>query len=155
MPPTDRITLQIDIDAPPERVFHALTTPEELLQWWGPEAHCITNRWELDLRPGGQWAAHGHDETCGDWTVSGEILEFEPPRVFACTWNESLERARPLGTTRVRYELEAIASGTRLTLVHDGFGAFEAVRQDYANGWPGILASLRGYLLRAPVVTSH
>lgn len=143
--PTDSITLHIDIAAPPARVFHALTTPEELLQWWGPEAQCITSRWELDLRPGGRWAAHGHDEACGDWVVSGEVLEYDPPRVFACTWNESLERPRALGTTRVRYELEAIPGGTRLTLVHDGFGEFEDVRREYANGWPGILASLTAF----------
>lgn len=146
MPPTDRITLQIDIAAPPASVFRALTTPDELLRWWGPVAHCITNTWEFDLRRGGRWAAQGHDDTCGDWTVTGEIVEYDPPRVLACTWNESLERARPLGTTLVRYELEAIDSGTRLTLVHSGFGEHEAVRAEYANGWPGIFASLQAHL---------
>ncbi len=30
-----QITESIDIAAPPEKVFGALTTPAELLQWWG------------------------------------------------------------------------------------------------------------------------
>ena len=50
----DSLMLEIDIDAPPERIF-ALTEPKELIAWWGEEAESHTTSWELDLRVGGQW----------------------------------------------------------------------------------------------------
>jgi uncharacterized protein YndB with AHSA1/START domain len=50
---TDReLVLSRIINAPPEKVFQAWTTPEILKQWFAPKPW-TTSRAELDVRPGG------------------------------------------------------------------------------------------------------
>jgi uncharacterized protein YndB with AHSA1/START domain len=39
-------------DAPPETVFDAWTTPEQVARWWDPSRRPLA-RCEIDLRPGG------------------------------------------------------------------------------------------------------
>ena len=50
----DTIVCEIDIAAPPERVFQAWIDPQQRLAWWGDDS---TYRWrsmESDLRVGGK-----------------------------------------------------------------------------------------------------
>ena len=42
------------IDAPPQRVFQAISDPARLARWWGPEGFSSTFE-EFDFRPGGTW----------------------------------------------------------------------------------------------------
>jgi uncharacterized protein YndB with AHSA1/START domain len=42
------------LDAPPDRVWRALTDPRQLPHWWGPRGFTTTVQ-EMDLRPGGAW----------------------------------------------------------------------------------------------------
>jgi uncharacterized protein YndB with AHSA1/START domain len=66
------------IDAPPERVFAALSDPERLARWWGPDG--FTSTFEVfDFRPGGAWrfVLHGPDGT--DYPNENVFLEIEPP----------------------------------------------------------------------------
>jgi len=37
MPDQDRVVAEIEIAAPPERVFQALTDQKQLFHWWGKE----------------------------------------------------------------------------------------------------------------------
>ncbi len=53
----DAVVTEIEIAAPPARVFRALIEREQALQWGGGEAFEITE-WEMDARPGGQLASH-------------------------------------------------------------------------------------------------
>jgi hypothetical protein len=43
-------------DAPPERVFRALTT-DEVERWWGHPDYYRSTDWKVDLRVQGQWSA--------------------------------------------------------------------------------------------------
>lgn len=49
----DAIVQEIEIAASPERVFQALTDPEELKAWWGAEGVYRVTLWTADLRVGG------------------------------------------------------------------------------------------------------
>jgi uncharacterized protein YndB with AHSA1/START domain len=71
----DEIVMEMDIAAPPERVFRALTDPQQLLAWWSDKDKGGSTHWELDLRVGGKWRAEGKDESCGEWEMNGEVLE--------------------------------------------------------------------------------
>ncbi|MGA8490590.1 MAG: SRPBCC domain-containing protein [Terriglobales bacterium] len=53
-PDQDAIVTEIHIAAPAERVFQALTDPQQLPLWWNSE-ECTTEFFEMDTRPGGQW----------------------------------------------------------------------------------------------------
>jgi len=49
-PDNDSVVTEIEIAAPPARVFRALIEREQALQWGGGEAFEITE-WEMDARP--------------------------------------------------------------------------------------------------------
>ena len=138
----DAIVMEIEITASPERLFRALTDPEQLVAWWGADGRTVS--WELELRVGGRWLSRGKDESCGDYELKGEILELDPPRVLAYTWEESLATPRGMGRTTVRYELEPTGNGTRVRVTHSGFANREAL-EDYRGDWPGVLNRLRVY----------
>ena len=69
------------IDAPRERVFKAITTPDRLAKWWGPKG--FTSTFEVcEPRPGGAWrfVLHGPDgKNYPNENVFAEIVE--PERV--------------------------------------------------------------------------
>ena len=51
---TGVVRASVEIAAPPEAVFRALTDPTELPRWWGSADAYRTNDWKVDLRPGRQ-----------------------------------------------------------------------------------------------------
>ena len=53
-PDRDAVVSEIEITAPPERVFQALITREQAMQWGTNDAFEMTH-WEMDARPGGKW----------------------------------------------------------------------------------------------------
>ena len=53
-PDQDAVVAEIEIAAPPQRVFAALTDPEQNKEWGRSEAFQIT-LWEMDARVGGAW----------------------------------------------------------------------------------------------------
>jgi uncharacterized protein YndB with AHSA1/START domain len=50
------------IDAPAQKIFRALSQPENLARWWGPDGFRNTFE-QFDFRPGGDWkfVMHGPD----------------------------------------------------------------------------------------------
>jgi uncharacterized protein YndB with AHSA1/START domain len=140
---TRRIVEEIEIVAPPARVFAALTDPVQLLAWWGDRRTFPSMHWELDARVGGQWLSRWRGPDGATFALGGEILAIDPPRVLAYSWWD--ERYPGLPHTTVRYELTATATGTRVTLTHDGFDANRADFDDYNGGWSSVMRSLRAH----------
>ena len=132
---------EIDLESSPSDVFGALTDPEQLSAWWGSDETYRTSDWQLDLRPGGKWScrARGRD---GESTVHGEILELDPPKLLVLTWHPSWER---FISTTIRYELTPIDGGTRLRVVHSGFGEHRDACSGHAEGWKLVLAWLAAH----------
>jgi uncharacterized protein YndB with AHSA1/START domain len=62
----DSIQVEFHIAAPPERVFQALTDPQQLLQWWGQKGMYRCTNWTTDVRVGGQWRSEGVNDTDAD-----------------------------------------------------------------------------------------
>lgn len=48
------LTITRTFDTPRQRVWEALTDPEQVDQWWGPDGF-TTSTDEMDVRPGGRW----------------------------------------------------------------------------------------------------
>jgi uncharacterized protein YndB with AHSA1/START domain len=142
----DEIVMEIEIMAPPEKVFRALTDPQQLIVWWGEEQHCQTVHWEMDLRVGGQWRSKGRDDTCGEWETWGVIIELHPPWALAYTWDEQVEYRPSVKQTTVRYQLETTDQGTRVRLTHKGFSGKREAFESYRGGWPVVLDLLRTHL---------
>jgi uncharacterized protein YndB with AHSA1/START domain len=66
----DAIVAEIEVAAPPERVFAALIDPQQLMQWWGGEGRCKKRLWQIDARVGGQWRSESYDPT-GKVAING------------------------------------------------------------------------------------
>jgi uncharacterized protein YndB with AHSA1/START domain/uncharacterized protein YciI len=138
---TEGIVLaRVEIAAPPERVFRALTT-EELTSWWGADDLYRTTAFAIDLRPGGRWRADGKGADGSDFYVEGEVLEVDRPRRLVQTWKPSWEPGPP---TTITYTLDAIDAGTRVTVRHTGF-TDPASCDGHADGWTRVLGWLGGH----------
>ena len=90
------VTREIELDAPPDEVWRALTDPEELEQWFANDV-------ELEPEVGGEGIFRWDD---GD-ERHAVVEEVDPERRFAFTWDGG----------HVVIELEEIPSGTRVVVV--------------------------------------
>lgn len=139
----ENIVGEVEVAAPPERVYAALTDPADLAAWWGADEVYRTFDWESDLRVGGKRNCKAENKVTGlKSTVTGEYLEIDPPRVLAFTWEPSWEKVHP---TVVRIEFAAVATGTRVLLTHSGWGEAKQARSSHEQGWPTVLGFLEVY----------
>ena len=145
-PATDTVRAVVDIAAPPDAVFHALSDPGELAAWLGGEESGGERRPgdssggpgtpPLHLAAGRSWRAPALAPDGTPGSVGGEYLVVDPPRRLESTWRASWDDFAP---DRVRFELAPIdvggAPGTRLTLTHTrGVAGLHVTAQ--AAVWP-------------------
>ena len=142
----ETIIEDIFIDAPPERVYRALTDPSELLQWWGDPGVYWCTSWTLDLRVGGKWRSEGRSRQGGAFSVEGEFTEIVPPRTIAFSWKPSWVES----TTQVRIVLMTEAGGTRLEWTQSGFGGNRKALDDHKGGLPSVIAWLKRHAESKP-----
>jgi uncharacterized protein YndB with AHSA1/START domain len=114
----------IDIKAPPSVVWRWLATQAALREWISPNI-------EIDLQVGGAYRFVGPDETT--W-ISGVVLELVPEGSLILSWFE--EGGEWVHPARLLFTLAPTATGTRVTLVHDGFAGI---------GTPGWAGTVQGY----------
>ena len=151
-PAQDTILVELFIDAPPARVFQAITDPAQLLQWWGQGGIYRTTGWQCDLRVGGSWRSEGVGADGSAFQVSGEYLEVDPPRLLVYTWIASWT---PDLKTAVRWELTPQNSGTLLKVRHSGFAGNSKAAQDHSNGWPRVLGWMQAFVEKGYTIDSR
>ncbi len=139
---TDTIVTEITIKAPAERVFEALSNPEQRVQWWGAEGRFRTTHVESDLRPGGKWTMRGVGMGGKPFRVVGEYRAVERPRLLVFTWLPDWQENA--SETLVRFDLEEKGGVTTVRLTHSGLTTDSA--RDSHRGWPQILSWLRAYV---------
>jgi uncharacterized protein YndB with AHSA1/START domain len=148
-PDQDSVIAEVEISAPPSRVFEALTNPAQLMRWF-TDAVCPVKVWEMDARMGGGYSyasektnvvIHGVNE----FKCHGEITEIDPPRLLVYTWisNWHLDTTRK---TIVRWELTATDPGTHVKVTHSGLAQEHAARTDYSGGWSGVVKNLKDFV---------
>jgi uncharacterized protein YndB with AHSA1/START domain len=108
-----------DLPDPIERVWQAITDPDEIAAWTG-------NRPVIDLRPGGQFVTH-HGE---GMTVVDRVERVEPPHLFQHTFWHDLNPS-----ALVTWELSSGAPGCHLRLTHRlSLADIEAAANSIAKG---------------------
>ncbi|MCP5109354.1 MAG: SRPBCC domain-containing protein [bacterium] len=142
----DSLVVETDIAAAPERVFRALTDPQEVVKWWGAKDLYQTESWESDLRPAGAWKGSGTNADGRPFEVKGKFLEVDPPRLLSFTWEPSWDEWQLDTPTTVRIELTPTAEGTHIKLIHSGFAGHQESLQGHQEGWPRVLGWLGGHL---------
>ncbi|MFQ5737422.1 MAG: SRPBCC domain-containing protein [Acidobacteriota bacterium] len=139
----DKIVIQVEIEAPPESVFRALTTPDQLTDWWGDDSVYRSDSWIVDLRVGGRYLSQGKNADGRPFEVSGEYLEIDPPRRLSFSWKPSWEEMGP--ATVVVFDLKPVETGTRLTMTHGGFAGYPEAFKNHSQGWPLVLGWLKNF----------
>jgi len=133
------ILASVEIAAAPERVFAALTAPEEIVRWWGSDQAYRTTRWVTDLRVNGKYRAEGVGADGAPFNVEGEYLEIDPPRKLVQTWKPDWDAGN---VTTLTYSLEQIDGGTRVLVRHEGFGDRAESCRQHGEGWELVLGWL-------------
>ena len=136
----ETVIQEITITAPAERIFEALTNPEQRKEWWGSEGRFQTTHVESDLRVGGKWRMSGTGFG-RPFTIKGEYRTIEPPHMLAFTWLPDWQQ-NPTETL-VRFDLTEKDGLTTVRLTHSGLTP-EGLQAH--KGWPQILVWLRGYV---------
>jgi uncharacterized protein YndB with AHSA1/START domain len=127
----------IEIDAPIERVWHALTTPEEIRRWFfGVET-------ESEWRAGSS-IVHRGEYQGRPYEDKGEIVEIEPPTLLVHThWSDMSglpDQAEHY--QRVTWSLEDRDGTTVLTVGEENLPSEDAKRAS-EQSWPQALTALR------------
>jgi uncharacterized protein YndB with AHSA1/START domain len=148
-PDQDALIAEIDIAAPAERVFKALTDPDQLKRWF-TNPSCPAKTWNMDARLGGKYNHVTGKGTVGvngvsEFECHGEIVEIDPPRLLVYTWIANWHDDKQRATT-VRWELEASGKTTLVKVIHRGLATEKVAREDYRGGWPGVLNYLKAFV---------
>src|SRR2546427_12707973 len=85
-PDADAIVIEVQIAAPPERVFQALIDPNQAMDWWKNDTVSIEN-FELEPKVGGRWGYQTNQPVHGvnKLLVQGEGLAYDHPRLLCDT----------------------------------------------------------------------
>ena len=137
------LTLVRRIAARPSIVFDALTTPEGIACWWGPDGGPVLLA-ETDPRVGGRFRVRFRMLDGSEHESSGCYLEVARPERLAMSWRwAGGEDARE---SRVEIDLRPIAEGTELTFTHSRLRD-EETRRRHEQGWNGSLDKLERHFL--------
>ena len=134
-----RLTLVRRIAARPAIVFEALTTPEGLAHWWGPDDGPVLIA-ETDVRVGGRFRVRFRMRDGSEHESSGCYLEVRSPERLVMSWNWLCGEEDP-SESRVEIDLRAVPGGTELTLTHSALFS-EETRRSHEEGWSGALDKL-------------
>jgi uncharacterized protein YndB with AHSA1/START domain len=137
----DSIEREVILPVPPERVWTALTQPDQLSAWFGTQA-------TIDLRPGGEVIFTWDGSTGPVGSNRGVIEAVEAPGRLAFRWRSSRD---DVPMTRVEFTLEPHPEGTRLRLVESGFAGLPPelrgeMHEGNRSGWQRELGELAQYL---------
>ena len=130
-------TATVEIDAPPARVWTALTDPAEIEKYMFG-SHVVT-----DWKPGSPIVWEGEYEG-KRYEDKGEIVEIKPARRLKVTHFSPLSGQEdvPENYHTLTYELEAAGPITRVALSQDNNPTVEAAEHSKAN-WEKMLSGLK------------
>lgn len=118
------------IASEPSHVFHALSHPPSLAEWWGCTA-------VIDARPGGAWVG-GWGEGEGGYghqtVIWAELSRFQPQSALTLK----------MGDTEIHVDLAPDPGGTAVTVTQTGYPAASAEEERAAlQSWVDMVSSLK------------
>lgn len=132
-------THEIEIDAPPEAVWKAISTGEGMTRWYAEEAR-------VEPRVGGEnWVSWGEGQEVGN-----QNLKWEPGRRLT-VGDPDHETAEGFGAIVIDFEIETRGGRTLLKLVQSGLPTgpdWDSMDEGTDKGWEMFLFSLKFYLER-------
>ncbi|CAN5540185.1 SRPBCC family protein [soil metagenome] len=144
---TNHIEKTIDLNAPIERVWRALTDSTEFGAWFGAKMHAP---FAAGAPAFGQMSFRDRD-----FTMELQIVAMEEPSLFSYRWHPyAVDPDKDYSgevPTLVEFRLAPIDTGTRLTVTETGFENLPADRLPDAlvmntAGWGKQLENVRDYV---------
>src|SRR3954449_12387823 len=139
------LTLVRRIKARPSIVFDALTTPQGIACWWGPDGGPVLVA-AADPQGGGGFRVRFRMLDGTEHESSGEYLEVVKPERLSMSWRWT--SGEDPGESLVEISLRAIVEGTELTFRHSRLHD-EETRRSHEQGWNGALDKLERHFLQA------
>jgi uncharacterized protein YndB with AHSA1/START domain len=145
---TDRIVKTVDLAAPVERVWRALTDSREFGEWFRVKL-------ESPFVPGKPTRGHILHPGYEHIVMEALVERIEPQTLFSFRWHPyAIDPAVDYSkepTTLVEFRLEPTARGCRLTVTESGFDALPASRRDEAfrmnsGGWAAQVKNIEAYV---------
>ncbi len=135
---------EVEIATTPERLWKALTDPEETRKYW--HGALSISDWKV----GSRWTSESAD---GEVYLEGEILEIDPPRRLVHTFRiVHKPEAAAEAPSRIEFEITPMGDRCRLTLTHTGRGP--ATMAYTSGGWETIFGGLKELLESGSVVAA-
>jgi len=98
------------------------------------------------------WRGLGQDRMAKPMTyVRGEVLRFEPPKVFQYTFSMGQNEK----FSRTTIELVPETEATKVTVTHDNWAEDDPTYAACADGWPRILSRLKTLLETGQTFKPH
>ncbi|MGA7989090.1 MAG: SRPBCC domain-containing protein [Candidatus Dormiibacterota bacterium] len=119
--PTKQLVIERHLNAAPDVVFDAFTSPEELMKWWWPNGFSCPAA-EVDLRIGGtyrlamEWPGSFPAEAQFSHHMGGEYYEIDRPHRLVMSGRAVNDDQGELFATLIEVTLEARDGGTALTM---------------------------------------
>jgi len=145
---TDRIEKQIELNAPLERVWQALTDHRQFGQWFRVD---LEVPFVVGQPAYGQITYPGYEHV----QMKVDVVAIEPMTRFAFQWHPyavdpDIDYASEPPTT-VEFTLKPTDRGTSLTVVESGFDAVPPLRRSEAfrmndGGWTGQVKNIQAYV---------
>jgi len=133
-------TAATDVEAPPERVWAALTEPDQIAEYMGGSR--VTTTWKVGtpIIWEGEYDGHAYQD-------KGEVLAHEPPHRLSLTHYSPLmgQSDEPENYHTLVYTLTGSSDRTHLELTQDGCDSEEQAAQFSAN-WQGMLNGLKEHV---------
>lgn len=145
---TDRIEKTVELKAPVERVWQALTDHREFGEWFRVK---LDGPFVVGEVSTGRITYPGAEHM--KWEATIESMD--EPRYFAYRWPHPADPGNTdytgEPTTLVEFHLEAVEQGTRLTVVESGFEAIPADRRarhmrDNEGGWDEQVRNIKAHV---------
>ena len=144
----DRIEKEIELNAPLERVWKALTDHVQFGQWFKVR---IDGPFVVGAQSTGQMTYPGFEQM--PWLA--EVVAIEEPSYFAYRWppyyHELDADTSQDPWTLVEFRLEPLGEGTRLRVVESGFAALPPDRASIAfrgneGGWTEQMGNIKSHV---------
>jgi len=136
------VTLVRRIAARPSIIFDALTMPDGIALWWGPDGGPVLLA-ETDVRVGGRFRVRFRMLDGSEHESEGEYLEVNQPTRLVMSWHWSTggDPEEDGGLSRIEIDLRPIDIGTELTFTHAQLNN-AASGASHQAGWNGALDKL-------------
>lgn len=133
-------TAETDIHASPQRVWTALTEPEQIAAYMGGSR--VETTWQAGspITWSGEYDGHAYQD-------KGEVLTYDEPHVLSVTHYSPLmgQDDRPENYHTLVYTLTTVSGITRLSLTQDGC-ADEAQAEQFSRNWQQMLEGLKTHV---------